>query len=238
MAHSRMNDARLPGNQHTPAVQSYDLKFPLPAEGQPDGAVIDGIVGGPDVDGRPSARDVRFWEEGWYVWMTKSRWATQEKMDLMLFDLERQTKWMRAKEMDERAWFESEVQRVRENVRNSNYPEATDGNQGALPPAMVPDDYQDHYGPARHPYPNIAMESRLIRVPSSLPSMDVYMRRIFSPTEHLFSILRDSIESGTQRDLVLRMWDTTKSGAPFVLAKNVVRRCWDAFSKGPGSEEE
>lgn len=82
------------------------------------------------------------------------------------------------------------------------------------------------------------MESRLIRIPSSLPSMDVYVKRIFSPTEHLLSIVRDSIDSGAQRDLLVRMWDTTKSGAPFVLAKNVVLRCWDAFTKGPGSDEE
>lgn len=156
MAQSRANDANVSGGQQPPAVQTYDLKYPLPPEGQPEGAVVDGIVGGPNVDGRPSARDVRFWEEGWYIWMSKSRWATQEKMDLMLLDLERQTKWMRAKELDERAWFESEVRRVRENVRRTNYPESTDGQSGNPQPGTVPNDHQDHYGPTRHPYPNIA----------------------------------------------------------------------------------
>lgn len=157
MAQSRANEANASGLQQPPAVQEYDLKFPLPPEGQPEGAVVDGIVGGPNMDGRPSARDVRFWEEGWYIWMSRSRWATQEKMDLMLMDLERQTKWMRAKEFDQRAWFENEVRRVRENVRRTN--DLADGVGGPPVnphPGSVPQDYQDHYGPARHPYPNIA----------------------------------------------------------------------------------
>lgn len=133
-----------------------DLKFPLPQEGQPASAVVDGIVGGPNADGHPSAEDVRHWEEGWYVWMSKSRWAAQERLDLMLSDLEHQTWWMRVKEQEERAWFENERQRLREGIRAENE-EAVwhDGDDAPMPPAMVHDEFgHNPHAAERHPFQN------------------------------------------------------------------------------------
>lgn len=151
-------DSRI--QQHGGVIE--ELKMPLPPEGQPPSAIVDGIVGGPNQDGRPSAEGVRYWEEGLYIWGTKSRWASQERMDLMMLDLERQTNWMRTKEDDERAWFAAELQRVRENVQQANaalngdYPD-----DGHAPPALVPEDQemQQQYGPQRHPYPRAAYVS-------------------------------------------------------------------------------
>ena len=55
--------------------------MPLPPEGQPEEAIINGKVDG------VGAKDVKNWEEGWYIWTSKSRWASQERIDSMKLDL-------------------------------------------------------------------------------------------------------------------------------------------------------
>lgn len=57
------------------------------------------------------SNEVRYWKEGWYLWMTKSRWASQERIDLMMLDLDKQTQWLQAKEQEEQAWAEQQQQR-------------------------------------------------------------------------------------------------------------------------------
>jgi len=41
---------------------------------------------------------VRYWEPGWYLWSTTSRWAAQEQMDMMSRDLKWQSDWQRYKD--------------------------------------------------------------------------------------------------------------------------------------------
>lgn len=45
--------------------------------------------------------------------MTKNRWAAQEKIDLMMFDLEKQTAWQKSKEQDAAAWAAEDEERAR-----------------------------------------------------------------------------------------------------------------------------
>ena len=127
--------------------------YPLPPEGQPSSAIVDGIVDGPNRDGRPSAKDVQYWQEGYYVWFTKNRWAAQEKIDLMMLDLARQTGWIRTKEQEERAWFDSQMQRVPSAVQSTN-----DASRGGEQHNQYPEnDGNEWYPePTRHPYPDAA----------------------------------------------------------------------------------
>jgi hypothetical protein len=41
---------------------------------------------------------VRYWEPGWYLWSTTSRWAVQEQMDMMSRDLKWQSDWQKYKD--------------------------------------------------------------------------------------------------------------------------------------------
>ncbi|KAI5117197.1 hypothetical protein M0805_004967 [Coniferiporia weirii] len=234
------------------------VDHPLPPEGQPESAIVDGIVGGPPALSSPvssgsgsgsfnpprssgggeEAEGVRYWREGWYVWMTKNRWAAQERMDLMMLDLEKQTAWMRTKEQEERAW--AEVQRVRERERErtqgvvNESGRAEDAGQGM----RQEQDEDEEDGPPRHPYPNAAEESFLIRIPSQLPPLDLYARQTLAPTRKVLEILHTSIENGDQREFARRAWETAWSGAPFTLVRNVFKVCVDTFRKGPGDEGE
>lgn len=76
-------------------------------------------------------------------------------------------------------------------------------------------------------------ESFLFKVPTSLPPIDKYSNKILLPTRHLLSIVKESVDSGAQQQFARRIWDTVASGAPFVLAKNVINTCWDAMKDGP-----
>ncbi|KAI0739505.1 hypothetical protein C8Q80DRAFT_1067212, partial [Daedaleopsis nitida] len=49
-------------------------------------------------------RDPKYWQEGWYLWWTTSRWAAQEKLDLMRRDLEGQDEWQRLKDRRNDEW--------------------------------------------------------------------------------------------------------------------------------------
>lgn len=108
----------------TDGVKVVDMKYPLPPEGQkslrffpwvsiadhPPHSNNDGTANNQVQDLGSSNRPTRYWEEGWYMWMSKSRWGAQEKLDLMLQDLEAQTEWYEYKSRAQAAWNKRQEQ--------------------------------------------------------------------------------------------------------------------------------
>ena len=88
------------------------VPLPLPHEGQPREAFDNGEV--EDTD------KTQYWKEGRYIWVSKSRWAAQEKLDSMMADLPKQAEWMRYKEALERQRYEEELDRLRQQIRQNN----------------------------------------------------------------------------------------------------------------------
>jgi hypothetical protein len=84
--------------------------YPLPPEGQVEN--LPRYLGGKpaeESEGRsrkPSEEDTKYWEEGWYVWTSKSRWAVHEKAELMMYDLQKQQQLAAAKEQRKEVWQE------------------------------------------------------------------------------------------------------------------------------------
>jgi hypothetical protein len=95
---------------------SVAVKYKLPMEGQPrqsrnsgpsslqDVSDVDADEDSPSSsrNGWSSSNDdnedkVRYWEPGWYLWSTTSRWAAQEQMDMMSRDLKWQSDWQKYK---------------------------------------------------------------------------------------------------------------------------------------------
>lgn len=93
------------------------VKYKLPVEGQPRRSRDSGPSSlqevsdvDADEDSPSSSRNglssssnddedkVRYWEPGWYLWSTTSRWAAQEQMDMMSRDLRWQSDWQRYKD--------------------------------------------------------------------------------------------------------------------------------------------
>jgi len=96
---------------------SVPVKYKLPVEGQPrrcrntgpsslqDVSDVDADEDSPSSSrhGRTSSSDddkdkAQYWEPGWYLWSTTSRWATQEQMDMMSRDLKWQSEWQKYKD--------------------------------------------------------------------------------------------------------------------------------------------
>jgi hypothetical protein len=91
--------------RHSSVQPNGEAKYPLPPEGRRSAD----FYGGTFSDGeerQSSTKDAKHWEEGWYIWITKSRLAASEKLDLMSCDLERQTNWLETKEKRMRDWKE------------------------------------------------------------------------------------------------------------------------------------
>jgi len=96
---------------------SVPVKYKLPVEGQPkqsrnggpsslrDVSNVDADEDSPSPSRRGQASSsgsdedkARYWEPGWYLWSTTSRWAAQEQMDMMSRDLKWQSDWQKYKD--------------------------------------------------------------------------------------------------------------------------------------------
>jgi len=95
---------------------SVPVKYKLPIEGQPKqsrnagpSSLQDVSDVGTDEDSPSTSRHgwsssdsdedkARYWEPGWYLWSTTSRWAAQEQMDMMSRDLKWQSDWQKYKD--------------------------------------------------------------------------------------------------------------------------------------------
>lgn len=102
-----------------------ETKYPLPPEGQNVPGFLGTLVGSShsseeseesgtwaSVAGTKHPEEVRHWKEGWYIWTSKSRWGAQEKIDLMMCDLERQAEWQKYKEKVNQEWADNEKREI------------------------------------------------------------------------------------------------------------------------------
>lgn len=106
-------NSKLPGKMEA----SVPVKYKLPVEGQPkhnrdsgpsslqDVSDVDADEDSPSPSrnglsssGNDDEDKVRYWEPGWYLWSTTSRWAAQEQMDMMSRDLKWQSDWQKYKD--------------------------------------------------------------------------------------------------------------------------------------------
>lgn len=81
-------------NDSNEPTQEY-VKYPLPPEGQRTDEMHDGELESDQYERKLREGDVKYWEEGWYLWYSKSRWAAQEKLELMMHDLPVHANWYR-----------------------------------------------------------------------------------------------------------------------------------------------
>ena len=101
-----------------------DARVPLPPEGQPEEAIVQGHVAG------LGAQNVKHWQEGYYLWLSNHRWPSQEKLDLMGLTLEQQYELMRRKEHSEkqRIWEEEHHVRALRHPPSTSVENLADGH--------------------------------------------------------------------------------------------------------------
>ncbi|KAH9917552.1 uncharacterized protein B0H18DRAFT_1034179 [Fomitopsis serialis] len=196
-------------------------RYPLPPEGQRVPSLLYILIGETQEGQQGHARqhdDVRYWEEGYYVWLSKSRWATQEKLDLMMHNIERQAQWDKYKQDRTDAWQQQQQEQAR-------------GGQQPKEDAQV--DKSRALVSARRPFPDMSGQSILLPMPPPFASIWEQIDRLLAPSNKLLTLTHETLHSGDQLKFAGRIVEKAQTAEPFVLARNVCTRMWDKWKKGP-----
>jgi hypothetical protein len=195
--------------EQRPAYES--AKYPLPPEGQRADEVLGADSESDTYERKLREKDVKYWKEGWYIWYSKSRWAAQEKVDLMMHDLPTQVGWSRHMAQQKAEW--AALERERRGRQEWNDTE--------LPTMTI--------APPRRPFTDPSKQSLLIHLPALMPPIYDQIQTLLAPTFKVTAILRESIESGAQKQFAALLWEKARSGEPFMLARNVFKTVWKVW---------
>jgi len=217
---------------------SVAAKYKLPVEGQPK----DSRGSGPsslrevsDVDadedspspsrhGSTSLGDddegkVRYWEPGWYLWSTTSRWAAQEQLDMMSRDLKWQSDWQQYKD--------SVNDEYRRRQARGELDEVYDEGKGRVQGPRI-----------RQSFPDLSENTWLVPVPPPHLLLGNAIKKYMAPTFKLMALVHGTFDDGRQRELGTRMWEKAQTGEPWTVAQSAVRKVWKILSEGPPVDED
>lgn len=198
--------------------------------------------------------ETEVWKAGWYVWLTRNKWAAQEKMDGMMTDLERQAEWARMKRDVNQEWERAQQMAAAAAVsgdghhsheddreRFESQPEAlpepsSQGHGNIVPSATNVTFISEESLPTlpNPPFPDTTSSTLLVPVPPPLPPINTYLANLLAPTNKVLKLTHDSLTSGNQQKFAGMLWEKAKSDQPFLLARNVARKMWRVWS----SEED
>jgi len=205
---------------HGPIIQSPTVtaNIPLPQEANttlaqyisdsPHEGVSDGSTSSPS----PHPENTqRYWEEGYYVWLSRSRQAASEHLSHMKRDLFQQSAYDHSKAM----W----AQAVREGRQHEFYrtPEAH-----IFGSEWTANMHEDILSP-----PHCSL---LFPLSTPAPELKRIISKYLAPTSVVLTTLRESFTSGEQAMFAHRMRESIEEGAPWVLARNVGRKIWGLLS--------
>ncbi|KAL4245040.1 hypothetical protein ABKN59_002847 [Abortiporus biennis] len=250
-----------PESSNTEGSVEIDAKYPLPPEGQRtpqfletlSGKKKDGDAEGStwkSIAGEKHPDEMKYWREGWYLWMSESRWAAQEKMDLMMCDLEKQAEWQKYKERTNQEW-EAHEKGLRINAdmptghiamdeqsstSPSGVPEATSTQEHTSDPRQT--DHGDLHPLPQAPFADSTSHSLLLPIPPELPPINEYIRKLLAPTRTLLDLTEDSVRTGAQRQFAYRVWEKAQTNEPFILARNVCRKIYQTWKNVDDEDQE
>ncbi|KIL68814.1 hypothetical protein M378DRAFT_34848, partial [Amanita muscaria Koide BX008] len=193
-------------------------RYPLPSEGQPEN--VPKLLGGKqgdDPDEKPhqlrKPENTKYWDEGWYVWTGKGRFAMQEKTETMVLDLEQQQRMEALKEQKrQEAATEKNKQandQQLEGLRRKNW--------GYVIP--------------RNPSSDVSSDSLLVPLPPDFPPFWERINKLLAPSTRVLGIFRDSIVSGEQKKFAVRVWEKAWTDEPFILASRTFTRAYERWKE-------
>ncbi|KAF8908002.1 hypothetical protein CPB85DRAFT_1223074 [Mucidula mucida] len=201
--------------RHQDTDDDGKAKYPLPAEGQP--VNVPRFLGGkppdPDADHPVPIPPKKYWDEGWYLWTTKSTHASVEKLATMNFDLQRQARRESYKEKRRATWQEYE-QFLENNQTDS--PEGSKWWGAIVPPRPFPDTHAD---------------SLLVSLPPHFPLWDRF-DKVLKPTWNVLGIFRESLSTGTMQRFADKAWTNAQTKEPWRIAEHAVHTAHETLFKG------
>ena len=81
-------------------------------------------------------------------------------------------------------------------------------------------------------------QSLLVPLPPPPPPIFDHTRALLAPTYKLMDVLRESFESGAQKQLAIRMWEKAWSGEPYILARNACSRMWKLWKDNDRDKDQ
>ncbi|KAH9996656.1 hypothetical protein BJV74DRAFT_960898 [Russula compacta] len=153
----------------------------------------------------------RHWQEGYYVWLSRSRQAASEHMSHMKRDLFQQSAYEHSKAL----WAKA----VREGKQHEFYrtPEAH-----IFGSEWTANMHEDILSP-----PHCRM---LFPLSTPAPELRRIISKYLAPTSIVLTTLHESFTSGDQTKFAHRMCESIQEGAPWTLARNVGRKIWGLLS--------
>jgi hypothetical protein len=213
-------------------------KYPLPKEGQP--ANLPRLLGGASKNSDPKVHPepvTKYWEEGWYLWTGKSRWAFLEKTDMMKLDLQKQKQVELRHEIRKEIWHD-----YQEQLKRGLNGVADQQSWMPIVPPMPKSDMRCvpdllriglHFDGFRF----FSSLSLLVSLPPDFPIMEK-IHKFLQPTSRVLNIMHDSFESGQQKQFASRVWEKVKSGEHLVLAQRIIEYSYEQWKQWPGPSED
>jgi hypothetical protein len=215
--------------RHSTVGPDGKAKYPLPAEGQPDN--LPRLLGGSKDDSeehssKPTTAPPKYWDEGWYLWTAKGRWAVVQKTEKMMLDLQHQQQLEQVRQSRKEIWQDYQEQ-LKQHVG--------DQSGGRPPPQAAP-----WWGPIVPPktVQDTSALSLLVPLPPDFPPLLTKIKKLLAPSHHVLSILNESITSGEQRQFAERVWEKSKTEEPFVLAQRTFSHAYEQWKKRDVAEED
>jgi len=212
-------DPTLPKPKLVPIKQ----QIPLPREGQDPASFFFSTVD-KEEDDAPSKKgkdkEVRLWDQGWYLWYSRDPWAAREKISMMSLALDQQAVWEAYKSGANVKWSKGEA---------DGFPEGSGGWRavGLTPAKGVP------------PFPDLIGETLMMPIEyPSLEPLQRMLRNVLAPTGKVLNVLREHIKSGAFLELKDRLWDKAKGPDPWILARNSIQRASELIKQIADEDDE
>jgi hypothetical protein len=81
-------------------------------------------------------------------------------------------------------------------------------------------------------------ESLLLHLPPPIPPISQKIQALLAPTRTALETLRESLESGAQRQFATLAWQKAQTGDPFRLVGTVCSRVWEQWKEGPPDDPD
>lgn len=197
-------------------------------------------------------KETKYWEEGWYVWYTNSKWHALDHLNMMMFSLERQAGWDRYRERMRSEW----IQRYNEllsgaahSARKAGAQKRQETEEAQIPaPKYVdvtePLPSEFHPGRVRKPlgtnmgvpmYPSLNGRALLIPLPPPIPSVTTAVENLLKPTQKVLEIVHRTWESGAQRQFAEKLWNKSV-GSEWREPWRLLAKAWDTVVNRPSDD--
>ncbi|KAJ7076853.1 hypothetical protein B0H15DRAFT_862960 [Mycena belliarum] len=191
-------------------------RYPLPQEGQP--IHLPRYLGGRPTDdpehGRKSPADIKYWDEGWYVWKTNTCLGVYRSISLMPKTLEGQVKADLHVKAQRQQWKE-----YQEFVRSGQPPE-NKWLGPVIPPNLGPDP---------------APESLLVHLPLESGPLLEPLYHLLAPAGHSLQLFHDNIREGNYQKFARRVWGKAWTAEPYTLAS---RACGFGYEQWKNKDDD